>query len=992
MWSDHLQGLVPNRVQEILLVSSAYDAFVLEEGGALTDRLFTEYSELQLSGVPRVTHVTSAAGALTLLGQRRFDMVVTVVRVEDTGVTELSQRIRAAHPELPIVLLTFDESDLDHFPHGRLPPTIDRAFLWTGDARTLLAAIKLTEDRLNVDHDAAGGVHVILLVEDHLRVYSNFLAMLYPELLSQTQSIIGDGLNDAERVTRMRMRPKILLAHSYEEGLALFETHREHLMALISDVRFRKGGKETADAGLLLARHVAEQLPWLPTLLQSTEAQDPDALPPRTWFLDKRSPTYRAGLRGFLEVRLGFGDFVFRLPNDKQVGRASDIFELYHAIETVPATSLAMHAGQNDFSTWLTARSRHRLAAKLRAQSSDEFDDPEGIRQYLLDVIGQARRREQEGVIADFVARRTGPQNRFVRLGTGSLGGKGRSVAFLAAQIVRHGLLDKYPGIEIRIPKTVVLGTDVFDEFMAQYDLRELFDVEDDAEILSRILAGQLPQAVLLDLPTPMARLRGPIAVRSSSIVEDSRFQPFAGVYATYMLPNNHPDPEVRFQELCRAIKGVYASAFSREARNYAAGTPHAIAGQKMAVVIQQVVGQTHGSRHYPNASGVAQSHNDYPIGSQIAEDGVAVIALGMGETVVSGRSALRFSPGAPGVLPQFPTARAMFRGSQTEYYAVDLSRSRLDLHAGPDSSLVLCTLADAEADGTLAPVASVYSAQDDMIRDNLKLAGPRVVSFRNLLEWNSVPLAPALEGLLKLLRESMGGEVELEFALDLADWGTYVRRGPRRTPRLFLLQARPLASPELYPLDVDLERIGEGEILCRTECSLGHGAIDGIRDIVYVQRDDPPATITPAIAREVGALNTELQAARRPYLLIGPGRWGTSDPAMGVPVEYSDIAGARVIVETAMGHRPVEHSQGTHFFQNVTSRRIGYLTVAPRFDGTLDRPWLATLPSAHDGEHVRHVQLETPLSVHLDGRKRRAVILKHPRPAPHDDDFEEPY
>ncbi len=976
MWSDALQSLVPVRIQEILLVSSSYDAFVLEEDGALTDRLFTEYGELQLSGVPRITHVTTGAGAMELLEHRRFDLVMTVVRVEDIAVTELSRQVKSRHPRLPVVLLTFDESDLDHFPRAELPPTIDRALLWTGDARALLAAIKLTEDEINVDHDTAAGVRVILVVEDRLREYTVFLSMLYPELLSQARSMLDDGLNDAERVLRLRTRPKILLANTYDEGLALFERYRGNMMALISDVRFPQAGVLDPTAGLELAARIREQMPRLPILLQSSEPNDRRAAALTAWFLDKRSPDYRAGLRGFLKVGLGFGDFVFRLPDRTEVGRARDIFEMHQVLHTVPASSVAMHAEGNDFSTWFNARSMVDLAATIRDRTRGEFEDNEAVRDYLLGVIGKARRREQEGVIADFVARRTGPHNRFVRLGKGSLGGKGRSVAFLAAQIVRHGLLRKYPGLQIRIPKTVVLGTDVFDAFMGQYDLGDLLAIDDDAEVLQRIIDGALPTDLLADLLTSFEPLRGPLAVRSSSLVEDSRFQPFAGVYATYMLPNNHPDPQVRFTELCLAIKGVYASAFSREARNYAAGTPHVLQAQKMAVVIQQVVGQAYGERFYPNASGVAQSYNYYPVGSQKADEGVAAIALGMGETVVSGRSALRFSPGAPGVLPQFATARAMVQWSQTEFYAVDLSRSRLDLHAGPEDSLVLCGLAEAEADGTLAAVGSVYCPQDDVIRDNLALSGPRVVSFRNVLEWNAIPLAPALLGVLALLRESMGGEVELEFALDLADYGRPVPPDRERTtPRLCLLQARPLASAELHSLDVEFDHVDPATVLCRTSRALGHGAIEGIRDVVYVRPDDPPATVTREIGQQVGQINEALQGA--PYLLIGPGRWGTSDSSLGIPVDYADINGARVIVEAPMGRRQVEHSEGAHFFQNVTSRRIGYLTVTPRFDGEIDMAWLESMPSPNQTQYVRHVRLPEPLSVNLDGRQGRALILK---------------
>lgn len=978
MWSDEVQSLVPVRIQEILLVSSVYDAFVLEEDGALTDRLFTEYGELQLSGVPRITHVTNGQQAMDLLGRRRFDLVMTVVRVEDVPVAELSRRIKERHPRVPIVLLAFDESDLEGFPQGELPSTIDRAFLWTGDARALLAAIKLVEDQRNVDHDTRAGVRVIVVVEDRVRVYTELLAVLYPELLSQARSLIDDGLNDAERVLRMRTRPKILLANTFDEGVEILQRYRDSLMALISDVRFPQGGVLAPGAGLELAARIRAEVPRLPILLQSSESHRERAEALESWFLDKGIPDYRAELRGFLEVALGFGDFVFRLRDGSEVGRARDVYEMEQVLQTVGVESLWMHAERHDFSTWLTARSMFELAATLREKARDDFEDGEAIRRYLIEEIRRARRLEQEGVVADFATRRTGPRNRFVRLGTGSLGGKGRSVAFLASQIVRHGLLERHPGLEIRIPKTVVLGTDVFDAYMAQYDLRSMLELPDDDAVLRRMLSGVLPSEVVEDLREFFAQLRGPLAVRSSSLLEDSRFQPFAGVYATYMLPNNHPDPGVRFEELRRAIKGVYASGYSREARNYAAGTPQVIQAQKMAVVVQQVVGQQHGQRFYPHASGVAQSFNYYPIGSQKADEGVAAIALGMGETVVSGRTALRFSPGAPGVLPQFPTARALLRWSQTEFYAVDLSRSRLDLHAGPEDSLTLCGLAEAEQDGTLAPVGSVYCAEDDVVRDNLALAGPRVVTFRNLLEWNAIPLAPALLDVLGLLRESMGGEVELEFALELADYGKDVPRGQRRrTPRLFLLQARPLASTELHGVDLDDPRIGEEDVLCRTEHSSGHGVIEGIRDVVYVRRDDPPSTLTPEIAAEIGKVDARLREAGRPYLLIGPGRWGTSDPGLGIPVDYTDIAGAKVIVETAMGHRQVEPSEGTHFFQNVTSRRVGYLTVAPRFRGVLDREWLDGREAAFESELVRHVETPEALSVRLDGRRRWAVVLK---------------
>lgn len=968
---------MPFRVSEILLVSSAYDAFVLEEDGSLSDRLFTEFSELDPYGVPRMTHVTTASAAMQLLYARRFDMVITVVRVEDTEVSEFSRRIKAGFPDMPVVLLTFDESEVAHFPGGKPPDTIDHTFLWTGDTRMLVAAVGLTEDAANVEHDTkSAGVQVIVVVEDRVRAYSSFLALLYSALMSQARSLIEEGLNDAHKMMRMRARPKILLAKNYDEGLAAFHRHRDHMIALISDVRFPRAGVDRADAGLELVRTIRQEAPELPIMIQSTEIDPHQAAELGAWALNKEDPAFADGLRRFLRDCLGFGDFVFRLPDDTVVARASNVYDMQNVLRTVPIESVELHAVRNDFSMWLRARSLFDLAKQVRQKKlADVGGDAEEIRSYLIGVIQAASRQEQEGVIADFSPRQTGPSNRFVRLGRGSLGGKARSVAFLSAQIVRNGLLRRFEGLEIRIPKTIVIGTDVFDEFMSHFSIPELMGLH-DSEIVDRFVAQPLPAGLRGDLVAALRALRGPLAVRSSSVLEDSRFQPFAGVYATYMLPNNQRDPQVRFREVCRAIAGVYASAFSQEARTYAAGTPHLLEEQKMAVLVQQVVGQAHGDRYYPLLSGVAQSRNDYPIGNQRAEDGVAVIALGLGETVVSGRAALRFSPGAPSVLPQYPTARSFLRGSQTHFYAVDLSKPTLDLHAGPGASLSLHDLADAEADGMLALVGSVYCPDDDVIRDNLKLAGPRVATFSNVLKWKALPLADALLELLRLLREAMGGEVEFEFALDLANRHTSVSGRPK-LPRLYLLQVRPLPSTQGFGQVVDLDDLPQDNLLLRTHRALGNGRIDEIADVIYVRTNEPDPSVTPTIAAEVGRLDAEHRAAERPYLVIGPGRWGTSDPALGIPVAWSQIAGARVIVEVPMANRHVEHSQGTHFFQNVTARRIGYLTMSPDADPFLDRAWLDACPARHETTFIRHVRLERPLAVYLDGRRGHAVVLK---------------
>lgn len=975
LWQpSRFQSLMPFRVREILLVSSAYDAFVLEEDGSLSDRLFYQYSELSLSWAPRMTHVATAERALELLAERRFDLVITVVRVGRTDAGELSRAIRERHPDIPIVLLIFDEADLRHFPNQKPPSAVDRVFQWTGSAGVLIAAIKTTEDRQNVAHDTKrGGVQLILVVEDSVRAYSSFLGMLYPELLSQSDSLIAEGLNDFHRLMRMRARPKILLAESQAAALEILAAYRSNICALVSDLRIPRVANEAPDpnGGFELARRLKAELPELPILFQTAEKSiETRVRALGAWYVNKNAPDFMGQVRHFLQEALGFGDFVFRLPDRTEVARARDVYEMERALASVPAESVAYHAARNHFSVWLRARSLFALAKRIRPRRPGDFDDIEELRGELVNVLHEARLREQAGVITDLSSRHTGPENRFVRVGRGSIGGKGRGIAFVSTLIVRHDLLEHFDGLQIRIPKTVVLGTDAFDAFMDQFDVNELSRLDSDEEVTARLLEGHFPDAVLRDLWKAFANLRGPLAVRSSSLLEDSRFQPFAGVYATYMLPNVDADRDSCFRELLGAIKAVYASAFWKEARTYLAGTPHDPEDQKMAVVIQQVVGQRHGRRFYPNVSGVAQSHNVYPIGGQRAGDGVAYVALGLGHTVVGGGVALRFSPGAPTVLPQFPTPAAFLRGAQREFFAIDLD-SRGIQRGDPNASLVQCDLATADRDGTLAHVGSVYCAGDDVIRENLALAGPRVVTFNNILKWNSVPLAAALSKLLELLRRGMGEEVEIEFALDLPTLGA----GDERDARLYLLQVRPMTSPDQRGAPRDLTSLEDGALLCRTDTALGNGGYDELHDVLYVTADQLDGVRARELAGEVRAINQTLRDRGRPYLLIGPGRWGSSDPTLGMSVTWSDISQATVIVETPIGQRRVEPSHGTHFFRNITAARIGYLTVTDDEGSWLDRAWLENMSESRGA--VRHITLKRPISVLIDGRRGHAVIQK---------------
>lgn len=993
-WYSTFHDLMPHRVREILVVSSPYDAFTLEEDGRLTERIFTEYSELNLSSAPRITHVATGAGAMELMANRRFDLVITMARIADTDVSAFGKKVKASYPNMPLVLLVLTERDLTQFPGGVAPASVDHVFWWNGDARILLAIIKLVEDSLNAPEDTAkAGVRVIIVVEDSVRRYSSFLSLLYAELMKQSNSLVYEGVNDLHRLMRMRARPKLVLAKTYGQAMALFTRYKDNVVAVISDASFPRAADQEEDpnAGFDLIRAIRAQDPEMVVLLQSADPGNAErATELGVAYADKNSPDLLKQIATFVTESLGFGDFVFRMPDRTEVARARDLFQLEALLRTVPDASVEYHATANHFSLWLMARSMFGLAREVRPVKRSEFRGTADLRGYLIHVLEESRRHQQEGVITDFSSKLAGPGSLFTRLGKGSLGGKARGLAFIHALLARNGLQNRFEGMQVRIPRTIVIATDEFDRFMESNGIFESGLVKTSARaVLERCLAGRLPDTLLRDLPQALAYMTGPLAVRSSSLLEDSQLQPFAGIYATYMVPNNHPDPRVRLEELCQAIKAVYASTYSDDARAYIGGTPYSIEEEKMAVVIQEVVGHAHGERFYPHASGVAVSYNYYPLGHQKAEEGLAMVALGLGQTIVQGGLAVQFSPSSPGLLPQFGSAKDYLQFTQTAFYALDLSRSQVNFFGGHDASLKQFELRDAEADGTLALVGSVYSRDDDTIRDNLTMPGTRLVTFHNILKHEALPLAPALEALLELFKQGMGGAVEVEFALDGGDWGRFTPRGAvPEQPTLYVLQVRPQATQAL-DAKVETEDLDEATVLCRTDRSLGHGVIDGLTDLVVVKRRDLEASETPAIADQVGQINARLQAEGRPYVLVGPGRWGSSDARLGIPVKWAQIAGAKAIVETDFADRQVEPSQGTHFFHNVTSFRIGYLTLsnldrhASAERRRLDTAWLEAQPTIFETAEVRHVRLDKPLKVLLDGRKSTAVILKPEAPEP---------
>jgi len=980
--------LAPHRIREVLLVSSPYDAFILEEDGQLTEQVFFEYREVNASAPPRFTHVPTDRAALAALTERRFDLILVMTSFTGMGVNALGRRVKELRPGRPVVFLALDGKELDEAQDLVDPEAIDGTFLWSGDAHILFAIIKYVEDSQNVGHDTQKGVRVIIMIEDSPRYYSAFLGLLYKELMSQARSLSSEGVNELHRTMYMRSRPKILHATSYEDGMVLLKRHRDNILAVISDVAIPRGGKVDAHAGVDFARRAQRGSTELPVLLQSAEPSNADlAAEIHASFADKNSPTLLAEIRSFLSNRLGFGDFVFHLPDGSEVARARDLREMEKQLATIPADSVAHHASHNHFSIWLMARSEFDLAKRLRPRKASDFGGVEAMRTHLVGVLREARRSTYRGHIAELNPERF-EHDLISRTGQGALGGKARGIAFINRYLSETDQQDG-DALPVKVPKMIVITTEVFDEFLDSNDLREFaVECDDDVEICRRFLAAPLPGKLIEWLDFLNSRLEGPLAIRSSSLLEDSLHQPFAGIYSTLMIPNSDPDPSQRLQELSSAVKLVYASTFSSNARAYLSSTGHLEEEEKMAVIVQRMIGRRHGSRFYPSFSGVAQSFNYYPVGPQRGNDGIVHVALGLGRMVVDGGLALRFSPKHPEVLPQFATPKSMLDASQRTFYALDMDYPCCQVDIDPLANVREFDLAHAERDGSLTPVGSVFSADDGQLRDDLRLPGPRVVSFNNILKHGAIPLAEALSRVIKIARRALGGPVEIEFACEMGDWGLLTPAGTERVgPELYILQMRPLGSRNLAPRIDRLEYAPE-DVLCSSHSSLGHGIEKGIRDIVYVRRDRWQAAGNKAIAGEVEEFNTHLRDARRPYLLIGPGRWGTADEWLGIPVQWRQISKARVIVEASPRGYDVEPSQGTHFFQNITSLRIGYLTIPPGAKRSgdedsihngqfLDWDWLDAQPAHRETEHLRHLRFRKSLMVVLDGREGRGLIAK---------------
>jgi len=964
--------LMANKVREILLVSSPYDAFILEEDGSLASRIINEYSGLNLSHPPRVTRIASASRALAVIAEKSVDIVLTTPHLDGMDASSFGREVKKIKPDLPVILLA-------HSPRGILSATdnrnaqgIDKTYIWSGNSDLLLALVKNAEDRLNVAYDTQRAkVRVLLLVEDSPLYQSWFLPLIYKEVVCQTQAVLGEGLNEEHRLLKMRARPKILLAESYDEALDLYQQYKTYIFGIISDTRIPRNGKLQGDAGYRFLEQVRAEIFDLPLLLLSSEPQnEARAAKIAADFLDKNSPFLLKEIRDFFLNRLGFGDFVFRTPEGKEIDRVGSLRELQAKLDNIPDESILFHADRNHFSNWIMGRSEIALASKFRRVTTRDFDSVAAIRQYLAKGIQAMRRWRQKGIVASFNKDTFDADVMdFVKIGTGSIGGKARGLAFMATLLQQSNITQlDFGGVTIKIPKTLVITTRGFETFIETNGLRHLASQKTTDEEVTRIfLEAQMPSWLEDDLRAYLKQVAYPLSVRSSSLLEDAQFQPYAGLYETYMIPNNAPDLERRLVQLITAVKLVYASTYYEGPRAFARNAPGKPQEEAMAVIIQELAGDDHGDYFYPTLAGVAQSHNFYPVSRMKAEDGIAHIAMGLGRTVVEGERTLRFCPAYPDILPQFSIVDDILKNSQRFFYALRIKDYPEELNFQINSNLEKRDIDDAQDEQPVKLLAGTYIANEHRIRETAAIKGPKVLTFSRLLHSDDLPLATILQELLALGRKGMGCPIEIEFSLNVGD-------GDAGNREFYFLQMRPMAGG-VESFDINITPEDREGALCRSGQALGNGKYTHISDILFVDPAAFDAGMTVKIAAEIGSFNAPLVSAQRPYLLIGPGRWGSADRWLGIPVKWQDISGVGAMIEIRNKQLNADPSQGSHFFQNITSLGIPYISVNENRSDFLNWAQMKDLPVKGAGEFITHVQLDTPLILLIDGRSGECVI-----------------
>jgi len=968
---DIFHDLMRYRVREILLVASLYDSFVLESDGALSEQIYGEFFKLNLTTAPRVTCAYTAESAMEMFGSGSFDMVILMAGLDFDGPLALAGRMKALWPQVPVLLLAMNNSSLAGLDAGRHECTdaIDRVFVWNGYSKLFVGMIKYVEDLHNVDNDTrVGMVRVILLIEDSVRYYSRYLPLLYSVVMKQTQLLVEEERSvETYKILRMRGRPKILLATSYEEAKALYERYEPYLLTVISDVRYLKDGVDDPEAGFRFLSMAKERKPDLPVLIQSSEPDNREkAYALGASFADKNSNSLARELAYFFQSQLGFGPFVFRNPEGDELGRARNMAEFEERMRVLPPESLLYHANRNHFSAWLMARGEVRFARIIRNYMPDDFSGPYELRDFICRALDDLRRGKAKGVIPA-VGASTGDRGLY-RLGGGSIGGKGRGLAFIKSLIDNLAFPADRNGMDIRLPYTAFIGIDEFERFMDQHGLWGFsWYAAPESEVRKAFLARPLDPELVARLRAFLLTTDKPLAVRSSGLFEDMLMVPFSGVYDTFLIPNADPSIETRLAQLCDAVRLIYASLYSESSRAYFEAASYKIDEERMAVVVQELVGRRRGDWYYPLVAGTAQSYNYYPVSYLKPDDGLCVAALGLGAYVVEGGEAHRFCPRYPKLDVVAPGRGSS--GTQRWFYALDMERQSFDLSQGEEATLSRLDLADAEGDQAFGLVASTWSVADDRLEPGIAVKGPRVVDFAPILKYEAFPLAAVVDMVLDVGSRSMGIPVEIEYAVREDE--------PGGQPVFYVLQIKPLFQ-RADRLDVELESVEPGRCLVRSERSMGNGRDDSIRDIVWVDPVTFDRAETEAMAEEIEAFDRALKELGRRYVLLGPGRWGTRDRWLGIPVSFSQISGARVIVEADLQDFRVDSSLGSHFFHNVTSMNIGYLTVPWKTDEPgVDWAWLAALAPERRGRYCAWTSLPEPLSIVMDGKRSRSAVLK---------------
>ncbi|MCD7900318.1 MAG: phosphoenolpyruvate synthase [Bacteroides sp.] len=965
-------NLMPHRIFNVLLIANPYDAFMLEDDGRIDEKLFNEYTSLSLRYPPRFTQVSTEEEALAELSQLSFDLIICMPGTGDNDSFDIGRRIKTLYPAIPIVILTPFSRGITKRIQDEDLSAFDYIFCWLGNTDLLLSIIKLIEDKMNLEHDVEEvGVQLIMLVEDSIRFYSSVLPNLYKFVLMQSQEFSTEALNAHQRTLRMRGRPKIVLARTYEEATAIYDKYWNNVLGVVTDVRFPKNGKKDAMAGIKLVDRIRKKDPFVPLIIQSSERENAAYVQKfNASFIDKNSKKMDVDLRQIVADDFGFGDFIFVNPETKEeIARVRNLKELQNVIYAIPAESFLYHISRNHISRWLYSRAMFPVAEFLKPIRNHTMQDVDMHRKIIFEAIVKYRKMKNQGVVAIFRREQFDRYSNFARIGEGSLGGKGRGLAFMDNMVKRH---PKYSGFEnavVAIPKTVVLCTDLFDEFMETNMLYQvaLSDAEDES-ILRHFLRAKLPDRLIEDFFTFFDVVKKPIAIRSSSMLEDSHYQPFAGIYNTYMIPYLDDKYEM-LRMLSDAIKGVYASVFFKDSKAYMQATSNVIDQEKMAVILQEVVGNQYGDHFYPSMSGVARSLNYYPIGDEKAEEGTVNLALGLGKYIVDGGITLRFSPYHPTQVLQTSEMEMALRETQTRFYALDLKNAAQEFSIDDGFNLLKLPVKAAEKDGSLQYIASTYDPHDMIIRDGLYPGGRKVITFANILEHDVFPLAKVLQLVLEHSAQEVRRPVEIEFAATLST-------DKERNGTFYLLQIRPIVDSKEM-LDEDLTEIPDSDCILRSENSLGHGIIDDVYDIVYVKTDGYSAGNNQMIAYEIEKLNQKFLNECKNYVLVGPGRWGSSDTWLGIPVKWPHISAAKVIVEAGLTNYRVDPSQGTHFFQNLTSFGVGYFTINDFInDGVYNQEFLNAQPAVEETKYLRHVRFEKPIVIKMDGKKKLGVVL----------------